>query len=100
MRNRKRSHGSRGHKPKSRAGGGAPTLAPLERPPSRPPIKYGRAFTLLEDESKATFEFKSGAWVPFSMTIAECRQQQCQVQQLPQKVKLMTRYEVRLPLDE
>jgi hypothetical protein len=32
------------------------------------------------------------------MTIAECRLNQCQVKQLPQKVNRMTRYEVQSPV--
>ncbi len=100
MANHKRSHNNRRQKPKPRRGSGPPVLTPLEIPQSRPPIEYGQPFTLLEDQSKTTFEFKTGSWVPYEMTIAECRQHSCQVKELPQKVNRMTRYEVRRPLDE
>ena len=59
---------------------------------------YGKPFTLLEDESKATFQFSKGAWVPYAMTIAECLENNCQVKELPQKVNRKTRYEVRCPV--
>jgi hypothetical protein len=70
----------------------------LEVYQKKPPIEYGKPFTLLEDASKATFEFKAGAWVPYPLTIAQCRQNDCDVKELPQKVKFMTRYEVRCPV--
>ncbi len=69
---------------------------PFER---KPPVVYGKPFVLLEDINKNTFEYKSGAWIPHPLTIAECRQT-CQVKELPQKLKQMTRYEVRAPLLE
>jgi hypothetical protein len=69
---------------------------PFER---KPPVVYGKPFVLLEDVNKNTFEYKSGAWIPHAMTIAECRQT-CKVKELPQKLKQMTRYEVRAPLLE
>jgi hypothetical protein len=100
MGNHKRSHGNRRQQSKTRRSHAPPPLAPLEIPASKPPIEYGKPFTLLEDESKSTFEYKTGSWVPYAMTIAECRQQSCQVNQLPQKVNRMTRYEVRRPLGE
>jgi hypothetical protein len=96
---KRRTHNNRRQKPKPRRSNAPLTLAPLEIPQSKPPVQYGLPFTLLEDESKATFEFKSGSWVPYEMTIAECRRNNCQVQELPQKVKLKTRYEVRRPLE-
>jgi hypothetical protein len=63
----------------------------------KPPVQYGKPFILLEDANKNTFEYKAGAWVPHAMSIAECRVE-CQVNELPQKVNSMTRYEVRLPI--
>lgn len=66
----------------------------LER---KPPTQYGKPFILLEDAEKNTFEFANGAWVPYAMTIAECRAE-CQVKVLPQQVSGKTRYEIRLPL--
>jgi len=73
----------------------------LQRPPEvtqrAAPVVYGKPFVVAEDESKNTFVFKGGSWVPHTATIAECRQT-CQVKQLPQKLKNMTRYEVRCPV--
>ncbi len=63
------------------------------------PIVYGKAFVVLEDESKGTFRFDNGAWVPYAMSIAQCRRE-CLVNELPQKVNRMTRYEIRLPVTE
>jgi hypothetical protein len=82
-----------------RSGASSP---PPAREPARPlarsiPIEYGKPFILLEDESKNTFEFKGGAWVPYALSIAQCREE-CQVKELPQKVNRMTRYEIRCPL--
>lgn len=101
MGKKKRFHGNRrGKKNNSRGSHAPPPLAPLEASEKKAPLAYGKPFTLLEDETKATFEFSGGSWVPFSMTIAECRQNSCQVQELPQKVNFKTRYEVRCPVDE
>jgi hypothetical protein len=89
------------NRPKKRQAHGShapPPLAPLVAAERAPALKYGKPFTLLEDESKATFQFTAGSWIPYSMTIAECRQNNCQVRELPQKVNRMTRYEVRCPV--
>jgi hypothetical protein len=97
MGHKKRSHNH--HAQKHRARAGAPPLpAPVVAPERKPLIQYGKPFTLLEDESKNTFEYQTGSWIPYAMTIAECRQQNCQVKELAQKVNRMTRYEVRLPI--
>jgi len=61
------------------------------------PVVYGKAFIVLEDETKSTFEFDKGAWIPYAMSIAECRRE-CLVKELPQKVNRMTRYEIRCPV--
>ena len=61
------------------------------------PTTYGKPYIVLEDADKNTFEYKSGTWIPHAMTIAECRRD-CQVKELPQKVKGMTRYEIRCPV--
>ena len=50
-----------------------------------------------EPGKKAIFFYNGGAWVPYEMSIAECRQQ-CQVKELPQKVNRMTRFEIRCPV--
>jgi hypothetical protein len=71
--------------------------APVARVP-KPPVQYGAPFIVLEDTSKNTFEYANGAWVPFAMSIAQCKQS-CQVKELPQKVNNKTRYEVRVPVE-
>jgi|GEM_PF-1503298 len=77
-----------------------PTAPATPRPvvEKKPPIVYGKAMVVLEDEARNTFEFQQGAWVPFSMSIAECRRD-CLVKELPQKVNRMTRYEIRCPIN-
>jgi hypothetical protein len=100
MGNHKRFHGNRRQNSKTRSSHAPPPLAPLERPASKPSIVYGKPFTLLEDEGKKTFEYQAGSWVPFALSIAECRQQSFRVDQLPQKVNRMTRYEIRRPVDQ
>ena len=87
---------------KQKPAGGAPRYnapvqarVPLER---KAPVQYGTAFVILEDMDKNTFEYAQGAWVPYAMSIAECRRD-CQVKELPQKVNGKTRYEIRLPLN-
>jgi hypothetical protein len=79
--------------------------APRQAPPPevrvprepKPPTQYGKAFILLEDEQKNTFEYSQGAWVPYELSIAQCRRDG-QVKELPQKIGGKTRYEVRLAL--
>ena len=78
-----------------------PPRAAMQREPSpvyekKLPVQYGKAFVVMEDPQRNTFEFAQGAWVPFELSIAQCRQD-CQVKELPQKVGGMTRYEVRRP---
>jgi hypothetical protein len=90
-RNERPKHGRPPAPPASRA---APRLV-IEK---KPPVVYGKAIIILEDEAKDTFEFQQGAWVPFSMSIAECRRD-CLVKELPQKVNRMTRYEIRCPIN-
>ncbi|HND52335.1 MAG TPA: hypothetical protein PLV92_08055 [Pirellulaceae bacterium] len=68
---------------------------PAYQPP--PVITYGPVVLVLEDEQGRTFEFQNGAMVPFGMSMAECRRT-CQVKELAQKIKEMTRYEVRRPI--
>jgi hypothetical protein len=60
------------------------------------PVVYGKPFVVVEDESKNTFIFQAGNWVPHSASIAECRQT-CLVKELPQRLNRMIRYEVRCP---
>jgi hypothetical protein len=77
-----------------------PELRGLRRPPEVTervaPTVYGKPFIVLEDESKNTFTFKAGAWIPNEASIADFKQT-CQVKELAQKVNRMTRYEVRAP---
>jgi len=63
----------------------------------RPKVQYGEPFIMLEDAQKCTFTFSAGRWVPYDLSIAECRVD-CQVKELPQKVNKMTRYEIRRPI--
>ena len=70
---------------------------PLPRTP-KPIVHYGPPFVVLEDANKNTFEYANGAWVPFAMSIAQCKQT-CQVKELPQKVNNKTRYEIRVPVE-
>jgi hypothetical protein len=91
--NRFQSHG----KPRAARGAAStpPRMSLAERAAERGPAPiYGEPFILLEDANKSTFIYKGGAWVAHDMSIAECRQNG-QVKELPQKVKQMTRYEVR-----
>jgi hypothetical protein len=87
-------------KPNKRTSSGPRTSVPqaprvvYER---KPPVQYGKPFVLLEDESKNTFEYSSGTWTPYELSIAQCRQDYM-VKELPQKVNGKTRYEVRCPL--
>jgi hypothetical protein len=69
----------------------------FEIPPRKIPTALGKAFVILEDAKKTTFEYRSGAWVPYALTIAQCREEG-EVKELAQKINKMTRYEVRLPL--
>lgn len=69
----------------------------FEIPARKPPTALGKPFVILEDASKTTFEYRSGAWVPYRLTIAQCREEG-EVKELPQRINNMTRYEVRLPL--
>jgi hypothetical protein len=96
MAQRKRSY--QPPRKKNSASSSASTPAEPRAPHVRKaPVVYGKPFILLEDAARNTFEYKSGAWVPYAMSIAECRVT-CQVNELPQKVNQMTRYEVRLPI--
>lgn len=61
------------------------------------PVVYDKAIVVLEDDAKNTFFFEQGAWVPYGASIAQCRRD-CLVKELPQKVKSMTRYEIRRPV--
>lgn len=61
------------------------------------PTAYGKAFIVMEDEQKNTFEYRAGSWLPCADTIAQLRES-CQVKELPQKVNRMVRYEIRRPL--
>jgi hypothetical protein len=97
MAQRNRFNNAKRQKPHLRT---TPSITPREErviPERKAPTQYGKPFILLEDANKNTFEYQGGAWVPHTMTIAECREA-CQVTELPQKVNRMTRYEIRSPL--
>jgi hypothetical protein len=81
----------------SRPRAAEPAPAPKVVYQRKPPIQYGKPFVLLEDGDKNTFEYAAGVWVPFGLTIAQCRKD-CLVKELPQKVNDKTRYEVRRPV--
>ena len=83
---------------KPRTASNAPNLPAVpQAAEKKAPVVYGKPFILLEDANRNTFEYKNGAWIPHDMSMAECRVS-CQVKELPQKVNMMTRYEVRAPL--
>jgi hypothetical protein len=92
--NRFQPRGKRGN---GRSAAPPPPLASaaIARAPRK---EYGEPFIVLEDESKQTFVYKSGDWVRYALSIAECREDG-KVTELPQKMKRMTRYEIRLPVD-
>ena len=93
----KRHYSRRNERPPS---AGLRASVPLPSPVIRqrkPPTQYGKPFILLEDESCNTYEYASGAWVPYELSIAQCRQQFL-VKELPQKLNGKTRYEIRCPL--
>lgn len=66
--------------------------------PKLVPKLYGKPYVVMEDDRKQTFIFDGGAWVAYSRSIAQCREEQCQVKQLSQRVNKMTRFEVSDPL--
>lgn len=92
-----RRHPSHQRRNDSRRPSSRQEAVPAPKPERKPPVVYGQPFIVLEDESKNTFTYQSGSWIPHSMTIAECRQS-CQVRELPQKLNRMIRYEVRSPI--
>lgn len=63
----------------------------------KPKVEYGKLFIVMEDGDKNTFVYNGSSWVPYTMTMAECRAT-CQVKELPQKVNGKIRYEVRAPI--
>jgi hypothetical protein len=67
---------------------------PVER---AAPVEYGKPMIVMEDQNKATFVYEGGAWVQHERTMVDWRQE-CQVRELPQRVRGMIRYEVRCPL--
>jgi hypothetical protein len=92
-----RFSGRNNRPPVRRSGEPTPAAAPRSFEP-KTPTQYGAPFIVLEDAAKNTFEFVNGNWMPFEMTIAQCRAS-CQVRALPQQVNGKTRYEIRRPVD-
>lgn len=86
----KRQQVSRNH-PDSRRSNMA--VEPIAPPPR---VVYGKPIIVAEDAVKNTFIFDGAQWVPYSESIAECRRT-CLVKELSQKLKNMTRYEIRRP---
>jgi hypothetical protein len=68
-------------------------------PERKPPTTYGKPFIVLENAHKQAFKYGNGAWQPYELSIAQCRQEG-EVKELPQQINNMTRYEVRLPVSE
>jgi hypothetical protein len=66
-------------------------------PERKPPTTYGKPFIVLEDAQKQAFKYGNGAWLPYELSIAQCRVEG-EVKVLPQQINNMTRYEVRLPV--
>jgi hypothetical protein len=96
MARRNRQHNAR-QKPHLRAARDPiirPAIVPAEK---KAPVVYGKPFIVLEDVHKSTFVYKGGQWINHTATIAECRQS-CQVNELPQKINGMTRYEICAPV--
>jgi hypothetical protein len=87
----KRQQASRGNPETRRNSAPLVPVAPVAR------VVYGKAIVIAEDANKNTFYFDGAAWVPYSDSIAECRRS-CLVKELPQRVKDMTRYEIRPPV--
>ena len=93
-----RSHGNGSNKRARRSQETTPPISLAERSAQRkPPVKYGPPFVVLEDNEKQTFTFIRGAWIPYELSIDECRAE-CLVKALPQQVNNMTRYEIRSPV--
>lgn len=95
-----RKHQQFQRKRKNPSGGPRRTETAREMPMPlvrKPPVQYGKPFILLEDIHKNTYEYANGAWIPYALSIAQCKKDH-QVKELPQKVNDKTRYEVRAPL--
>lgn len=93
----RRHHQSKRSKPRV-ASGSAGARAPAPALERKPPVRYAKPFVLLEDAEKSTFIYSNAQWVRYHKSIAECRVD-CQVKELAQKIKGMTRYEVCTPMD-
>lgn len=96
------AHPNRSHKSGKKLARQHRSSPPVERPipqitPRKPPTVFGKAFILLEDDQKNTFEYREGAWVSCDWSIAVCRAEG-EVKVLPQRINNMTRYQVRLPV--
>ena len=60
MAQKRRYNNQRNQRPR-RAGTGSNGPPPIEAPrEKKPPVQYGKPFTILEDEAKNTFEYKAG----------------------------------------
>jgi hypothetical protein len=68
-----------------------------DKPSAGPPRQYGKPFVLVQDRENNTFEFAGGTWIPYGLTIAQCRRN-CLVTELPQKLNGNSRFEIRSPI--
>jgi hypothetical protein len=91
-------HQHHGNQPKRRSSSAPPTVRSVPVLSPKPKVVYGQPIVLLEDIQKNVFIYRSGQWVQFDKSIAECRVN-CQVTELSQKIKGMTRYEVCEPIE-
>ena len=60
---------------------------------------FGKPFLVLEDSQKRVFVIQGAALVPHDMTIAAYRRDSHQVTEMAQKIKGLTRYEIRSPVE-
>ncbi len=63
------------------------------------PVVYGKPFLVLEDSHKKVFVIQGAQLVPHDKSIAAYRSDS-QVTEMAQKIKGLTRYEIRAPLDD
>ncbi len=96
---RNNQFGGKRVKRKANRDGRGPAVREVPVYERKAPVEYGKPFIVMEDPESNTFAYDGSAWVPFSMTMADCKAE-CQVKTLPQKVNGKTRYEVRLPINK
>jgi hypothetical protein len=97
MAQRNRYHGAKRQKPRAAAPPPARAVAAAVEKPR--PVVYGKPFLVLEDAKKAVFVIKDAQLVAHEKTIAAYRRDS-RVQEMPQKIKGLTRYEICSPLPD